>query len=82
MVNILPQKSTLDTATYFAETVLPKVIKSTRQQRQTVGTSKIIVLHDNASARKGKVTVTFLQKQNIQVLITPPPPPRFQLGSV
>ena len=43
-----------------------------RQQRQTVGTSKSLLLHDNASAHKTKTTVTFLKEQNIQVSGHPP----------
>ena len=53
--------------------VLPELIKSVRQQRQTVGTSKTFLLHDHASAHKAKVAVTFLEKQNIQVLAHPSP---------
>ena len=67
MVDILPQKSTL-TATYYVETVAPGVIKSIRQQRPTVGTGITLLFHDNASANKAKVTVSFLKEQNIQVL--------------
>ena len=67
MVDILPQKSTL-TATYCVEPVLPGVIKSTRQQHPTVGTSTTLLLHDNTSSHKAKVTVSFLKEQNIQVL--------------
>ena len=39
MVDSLPQKSKL-TVTYCAETVLPQVVKSIRQQHQIVDTSK------------------------------------------
>ena len=69
VVGILPQKPTL-TATYYAETVVTagEWFKSIRQQRPTVGTSKTILLQDNASAHKAKVTVTFLKEQHIQVL--------------
>ena len=72
MVDILPQELTL-TARYYVETVLSEVEKSIRQQRQTVGTSKTFLLHDHASAHKAKVAVTFLEKQNIQVLAHPSP---------
>ena len=47
--------------------LLPEVMKSIRQQRKTVGTSKTLLFHDKASAYKAKVTVTFLKEQNIQV---------------
>ena len=53
MVDILPQKPTL-VAAYYIETVLPEVIKSIRQQRKTVGTSKTLLFHDKASAYKAK----------------------------
>ena len=43
--------------------LLPEVMKSIRQQRKTVGTSKTLLFHDKASAYKAKVTVTFLKEQ-------------------
>ena len=61
MVGILPQKS-IFTATYYVETVLPKVIKSVRRQRQTVGTGKTLLIHQNVSDHTVKVTVTFLKE--------------------
>ena len=71
MVDILPQTSTL-TAAYYVETVLPLVINSICRQRQTAGTSKTLLLHNNASVHKAKVIVTFLkEEQNIQVLAHP-----------
>ena len=77
IVDILAQKSTL-TTTYCVETVLPKVIKSIRQQRQTVGSGETFLLH-NTSVQKAKVTVTYLKEHNIQIL-TPPPPSQFRHG--
>ena len=50
----------------------PKLLKSILQQRQTIGTSKTLVLHDNVSVRKAKVTVTFLKEHNVQHLTHPP----------
>ena len=61
IVDILAQKSTL-TTTYCVETVLPKVIKSVRRQRQTVGTGKTLLIHQNVSDHTVKVTVTFLKE--------------------
>ena len=51
IVDIQQQKSTL-TATYHVETVPQGVIKSRHQQHPTVGTSKTLLLHGNASATK------------------------------
>ena len=79
MVAILPQKSTL-TVSFYLETLLPEVIKSVRPQRQTVGTSKTLLLQNNASAHKTKVTVTFVKEQSIQVFC--PSPLQSRLGSV
>ena len=67
VVDILPDKSTV-TAKYDVETVLPKVMRSVCEQCPTVGTRNTLLLHDNASAHKAKVTVTYLEEQSVQVL--------------
>ena len=69
--HILPEKSTL-TATYYVNTVLPKVVQSVCEARPTIGTRQTLLLHDNASAHKAKVTVTYLQQQGISTLPHPP----------
>lgn len=71
VVDILPQKETI-TAKYYAKTVLPQVMQSICEQRPNVGTQKTLLLHDNASAHKAKVTVTYLEEQGVQVLPHPP----------
>ena len=65
--HILPEKSTL-TATYYVNTVLPKVVQSVCEARPTIGTRQTLLLHDNTSAHKAKVTVTYLQQQGISTL--------------
>ena len=70
-IDILPEKASI-TATYYTEVVLPKVVKEVCNQRPTVGTSRTLLLHDNASAHKAKVTTTFLGEQGIHVLDHPP----------
>ena len=70
-VEFLPEKSTL-TASYHTQVALPKVVGKVHEQRPTVGTQRTLLLHDNASAHKAKVTTTFLSEQGIQVLDHPP----------
>ena len=70
-IDILPEKSTI-TASYYTQVVLPKVVGKIHEQRPTVGTQRTLLLHDNASAHKAKVTTTFLSEQGIQVLDHPP----------
>ena len=70
-VDILPEKLT-STASYYAGTILPKVIGSVFEQRSTVGTSRTMLLYENASAHTAKVTVTYLEEQSVQVLPHPP----------
>ena len=70
-VDILPEKTTIN-ASYYTGVVLPKVVKEVCNQRPTVGTSRTLLLHDNAAAHKAKVTTTFLSEQGIQILDHPP----------
>ena len=70
-IDILPEKSTI-TASYYTQVVLPKVVGKIHEQHPTVGTQRTLLLHDNASAHKAKVTTTFLSEQGIQVLDHPP----------
>ena len=48
------------------------MITAKRQQRKTVGTSKVPLLHDDSSAHKAKVAVTFLKEQNVKILAHSP----------
>ena len=48
------------------------MITAIRQQRKTVGTSKVHLLHDVSSAHKAKVAVTFLKEQNVKILAHSP----------
>ena len=66
-IDILPEKTSIN-ATYYTGVVLPKVVKEVCNQRPTVGTSRTLLLHDNAAAHKAKVTTTFLSDQGIQIL--------------
>ena len=70
-IDILPEKSTI-IASYYTQVVLPKVVGKIHEQRPTVGTQRTLLLHDNASAHKVKVTTTFLSEQGIHVLDHPP----------
>ena len=70
-IDILPEKTSIN-ATYYTGVVLPKVVKEVCNQRPTVGTSRTLLLHDNAAAHKAKVTTTFLSDRGIQILDHPP----------
>ena len=52
----------------FTKSVLPKVIQSEHEQCPMAGTSKNLLLQDKASPIKTKVTESYLQQQDIQVL--------------
>ena len=51
---------------------LSKVIYFVHKRRPTAGTSKSLLLHPNASPHRAKVTESYLQEQDIQVLDRPP----------
>ena len=70
-VDTLPDKSTL-TASYYVNTVMPKVVRLVCEARLTIRTWQALLLHDNTSAHKAKVTVTYLQKQGISTLTHTP----------
>ena len=65
VIVVIPPQNSMLTTTCYVETVLPGETKSVPQQCQTIGTSTTLRLHDDVSAHKAKVTVTFLKKQNI-----------------
>lgn len=69
-VDILPKDTTM-TSQYYVQTVLPQVKKSLDEQRPTVGTSRTLLLHDNAAPHKSRATTQSLQEQKIQVLPHP-----------
>ena len=70
-LDILPAKASI-TATYYTKVVLRRVVDAICEQRPTVGTSRTLMLHDNAAPHKAKVTTTFLEEREIKVLAHPP----------
>ena len=66
-IDILPENRTSN-GTYYTGVLLPKVVKEVCNQRPTVGTSRTLILHENAAAHKSKVTTTFLSDRGIQIL--------------
>lgn len=70
-VDVMPEGATI-TGTYYAQQVLPKVFRFINSQRPTVGCSRLMLLHDNASAHKtGEVGETII-KNHVTVLPHPP----------
>ena len=69
-LDILPEKASI-TAKYYTEVVLQKVVNAICEQRPTVGTSRTLMLHDNAASHNAKVTTTFLEERQIQILAHP-----------
>ena len=67
VVDTLPENTTLN-STYYVENCLHKLVQSVTEQRPTVGLRKSLLLHDNASPHKAKVTATYLVDQGLQVL--------------
>lgn len=70
-IDILPEKASI-TAKYYTQVVLQKVVDAVCEQRPNVGTSKTMLLHDNAAPHKAKVTTTFLEERRVKVLDHPP----------
>ena len=69
-VDILHDKATF-TSECYVETDLLQVIRFDSEQRMTVATRKTLILPNNASASKVKVTVTYLKEQSVQFLLHP-----------
>ena len=69
-VDILPEKQTV-TGGYYRETVLPKVVKEITERRPKTGTSRTLILHDNASAHKTRAVTQYIDEQNMKVLPHP-----------
>lgn len=70
VVDVLPNKSTMTTK-HYTETVLTKVVAAIQEQRPTVGVSRTLLLHDNASCHKARATTSYLEEQQVQVLPHP-----------
>ena len=75
-VDILPEKTTL-TATYYTEPVLRKSSCLCMTTAQWPKPGKSRHRHDRASPHKAKVTESYLQKKDIEVLDHPPFSPDF-----
>ena len=67
--DVLPANSTI-TGSYYAETVLPKVVQEISIQRPIATTKNIALLHDNASPHKTRAVTQYLEEQTIR--LTPP----------
>ena len=69
-VDILPEKSTM-TGKYYCENVLPQVVSKVNESRPLTGTSRIMILHDNASAHKTGAVTQYLSENRIATLPHP-----------
>ena len=69
-VDILPEKSTM-TGKYYCENVLPQVVSKVNESRPITGTSRIMFLHDNASAHKTGAVTQYLSENRIATLPHP-----------
>ena len=70
-VDILHDKA-IFTSECYVEMDLLQVILFDCEQRLTVATRKTLILPNNASASKVKVTVTYLKEQSVKFLPRPP----------
>lgn len=59
------------TGRYYKETVLPQVVSAMNDRRPITGTSKIMILHDNASAHKTAAVNQYLSENRISTLPHP-----------
>ena len=55
VVDILPKDTTM-TSAYYVQNILPQIKNSIDEQRPTVGTSRTLLLHDNAAPHKSRAT--------------------------
>jgi histone-lysine N-methyltransferase SETMAR len=70
VVDILPEKTTM-TSHHYTETVLPKVVAAVQDQRPNVGTSRSMLLHDNAAPHKARATTQYLEAVQLHQLPHP-----------
>ena len=70
MVDILPKDTTI-TSAYYVQNILPQIKNSIDEQRPTVGTSRTLLLHDNAAPHKSRATTQAIQELTIKVLPHP-----------
>ena len=69
-VDVLPEKRTM-TGGYYRENVLPQVVSKLIDSRPITGTSRIMILHDNASAHKTRAVTQYLSENRISILPHP-----------
>lgn len=69
-VDVLPEKATM-TGRYYRENVLPQVVSALNDRRPITGTSRIMILHDNASAHKTGAVTQYLLENRITTLPHP-----------
>ena len=69
-VDVLPEKATM-TGRYYRENVLPQVVSALNDRRPVTGTSRIMILHDNASAHKTGAVTQYLSENRITTLPHP-----------
>ena len=69
-VDVLPEKATM-TGRYYRDTVLPQVVFELNDRRPITGTSRIMILHDNASAHKTAAVNQYLSENRISTLPHP-----------
>ena len=69
-VDVLPEKSTM-TGRYYKENVLPQVVSKLNESRPMTGTSRIMILHDNASSHKTNAVTQYLSENHITALPHP-----------
>ena len=67
-VDVLPEKAT---GRYYRDTVLPQVVSELNDRRPITGTSRIMILHDNASAHKTAAVNQYLSENRISTLPHP-----------
>jgi len=59
------------TSHHYIETVLPKVVAAVQDQRPNVGTSRSMLLHDNAAPHKARATTQYLEAVQLHQLPHP-----------
>ena len=70
-VDVLPENTTM-TGAYYKDTILTQVCKKMAELRPKMGSSRMQLLHDNASSHKTVAVKEYLQEKKISVIAHPP----------
>ena len=56
------------TSRHYTGTVLPTVAAAVQEQRPNVGTTRTLLIHDNAAPHKARATIQYVEGEMLHVL--------------